>query len=160
MFQCDQFASSLVLGDCSCASDEKLGFKEKYSNFVDFEFINQLYELQPVYIAFYLMPLMHSENLDQHKRNLRLYKYLIDRLSNDCLKSKENEAKYKHWVEYFQYSLPYAEEHKQDIELFGRFPHRNDLLNREWTQAERDYVKEKGRMELITGKQEEEKDDK
>jgi len=40
--------------------------------------------------------------------------------------------------------LKYAEEHKEIIEKFGRYPHRNRSLGRESTEEELDYLKNNG----------------
>ena len=68
--------------------------------------------------AFFYMPLMHSESLaDQEKCVL-----LFARLGN-----KE--------------SMKYAVEHRDIIERFGRFPHRNSILERDSTPAEIEFMK-------------------
>lgn len=40
--------------------------------------------------------------------------------------------------------LQHAEEHRDIVERFGRFPHRNDILLRETTPEERQYLEEGG----------------
>ena len=37
-------------------------------------------------------------------------------------------------------NLDYAHRHKEVIDRFGRFPHRNEVLGRESTAAEREFV--------------------
>ncbi len=41
-------------------------------------------------------------------------------------------------------SLDYAVLHRNIIEKFGRFPHRNKVLNRQFTQEELDFLSKQG----------------
>lgn len=68
--------------------------------------------------AFLYMPFMHSENLEDQDKSIELFK---------ALKSKEN--------------LEFAIKHKETIQKFGRFPHRNRILGRDSTAAELEYLK-------------------
>jgi uncharacterized protein (DUF924 family) len=47
-------------------------------------------------------------------------------------------------VEKLQPSLDYALNHRDVIARFGRFPHRNKLLRRASTAAEREYLSQGG----------------
>ena len=79
------------------------------------KFINQsnLY-----YNIFFLMPLMHSENILDHELGIPLFKKYT------------NENTYK-----------FAIKHKQIIKKFGRFPHRNIMLSRKSTDEEIYFLK-------------------
>ena len=66
---------------------------------------------------FLYMPFMHSENRELQARSVTLFR----RLGPAEL-------------------LAYAEEHQQVIERFGRFPHRNEVLGRESSAAEREFL--------------------
>jgi uncharacterized protein (DUF924 family) len=68
---------------------------------------------------FFYMPLMHSENLCDQDRCVRL---MCDRLASDSS------------------NLLHARAHRQVIRQFGRFPYRNAALGRKSTQAELDYI--------------------
>jgi uncharacterized protein (DUF924 family) len=68
--------------------------------------------------AFFYMPLMHSESLADQERCVLLF----DRLGN-------------------AESLKYAIEHRDIIERFGRFPHRNAILERGSTPDEIEFMK-------------------
>tara|TARA_B100001248_G_scaffold260334_1_gene248282 strand:- start:8185 stop:8721 length:537 start_codon:yes stop_codon:yes gene_type:complete len=72
--------------------------------------------------AFLYMPFMHSESLIIQKQSLQLY-------SQKGL--EEN--------------LPFAESHYKIIEEFGRYPHRNEELERTSTAAELSFLKKHGR---------------
>lgn len=66
---------------------------------------------------FLYMPFMHSESVRIHETALRLF-------SQPGL----------------EYSLKYEREHKAIIDRFGRYPHRNAVLDRPSTEAEKVYL--------------------
>jgi uncharacterized protein (DUF924 family) len=66
--------------------------------------------------GFLFLPFMHSEDLADQERGVALYRAAGD----------EN--------------LKYAEEHRDIIRRFGRFPHRNVVLGRETTPQERAFL--------------------
>jgi uncharacterized protein (DUF924 family) len=68
---------------------------------------------------FFYLPLMHSEDPAHQKECVALYEAI------------DNEN-----------SLKFAREHRDIIERFGRFPHRNAVLGRESTEDEREFLKE------------------
>ena len=70
--------------------------------------------------AFCYLPFEHSEQLDDQRLSVRLYR---DLNAND---------------------LKWAEEHLQIIERFGRFPHRNEVLGRATTPEEAAFLKSGG----------------
>lgn len=74
---------------------------------------------EPVRQFFYL-PLMHSENLCDQDRCVRL---MLERLP---LTGESN--------------LLHARAHREVIRLFGRFPYRNAALERASTKVEQDYI--------------------
>ena len=70
---------------------------------------------------FLYLPFQHSENLEDQKKSVELYRALND---------KEG--------------LGYALEHHEIILLFGRFPHRNAILGRQSTPEEISFLKNSG----------------
>lgn len=68
---------------------------------------------------FILMPLMHSESKEIHKRAVPLFEALGD-----------------------PHTLDYEIKHKVIIDRFGRYPHRNEVLGRVSTQEELEFLKE------------------
>jgi len=84
--------------------------------------IEQGYDAQlPVsHLNFFYMPLMHSESLVHQK--LAVEKFIQAGLDANAR---------------------FAKHHQDIIERFGRFPHRNVILGRESSQAERDYLNSK-----------------
>jgi uncharacterized protein (DUF924 family) len=78
---------------------------------------------------FFYMPLQHAESLDVQDESVSAYRRLV----TDCpveLRSTFEEA------------LTWAEQHREVIRRFGRFPHRNRLLGRSNTSEEDEYLKE------------------
>ena len=68
-------------------------------------------------LAFLYMPLMHSENIDDQNLSVSLFEKA----------GLEDNAKF-------------ARHHRGIVEKFGRFPHRNEILQRESSQDEIDYL--------------------
>jgi len=66
---------------------------------------------------FFYMPYMHSESKEVHKEALKLFQSL-----------SEGEAKYEIM-------------HKEIIDTFGRYPHRNQILGRISTPEELEFIK-------------------
>jgi uncharacterized protein (DUF924 family) len=83
-------------------------------------------QLRPVERLFLYLPLEHSENLDHQLRSVVLFEALAR--SAPELNS----------------TLDYAYRHRDVIAQFGRFPHRNDILGRESTPAEIEFLKQPG----------------
>jgi uncharacterized protein (DUF924 family) len=65
------------------------------------------------------MPLMHSEDLADQERCVEIFK-----------EHGEN--------------LKYAEAHRDIVKRFGRFPHRNEVLGRQSTPEEIEFLKQPG----------------
>lgn len=68
---------------------------------------------------FLIMPFMHSESLMIHQRYLPLFEQLNDALT-----------------------LDFEQRHKEIIEQFGRYPHRNEVLGRKSTAAELTFLQQ------------------
>jgi uncharacterized protein (DUF924 family) len=81
--------------------------------------------------AFFYMPLMHSEQLEAHERCVNLYKGLATELPEALRANMTARVKY-------------AEQHRDIIRRFGRFPHRNAMLARESTPEELEFLKQPG----------------
>ncbi len=73
---------------------------------------------------FFYMPLMHSENLCDQDRCVRL---MMERMPNSG-----------------SGNLLHARAHREVIRLFGRFPYRNEALERNTTNAEQAYMQHGG----------------
>ena len=78
---------------------------------------------------FFYLPLMHSENLCDQERCIRL---LIERMP------QTGES-----------NLLHARAHREVIRQFGRFPYRNHALSRSTTMSEREYIERGGYGETV-----------
>lgn len=88
-------------------------------------------KLEIIERCFYYLPLEHSENLEDQDRCVKLFEELLVRVDKSKISLIKN-------------SLNYAVLHRSIIEEFGRFPHRNKILNRESTQQELDFLLKQG----------------
>ena len=80
-------------------------------------------QLRPVERVFFYMPLEHSENIEHQNLSVKLFENLC--------RDIHPEAK-----EAFAGFFDYAVRHREVIERFGRFPHRNKILGRHSTAGE------------------------
>ena len=83
--------------------------------------------LTPIQKAFFYMPLQHAESRKVQSKSVDLYKRLAATVSPT-------------YRETFETMAQFAELHRDIIEVFGRFPHRNELLGRENTPEEEEYL--------------------
>ncbi len=91
-----------------------------------------LERLHPLEAAFVLMPLEHHEDLASQDRCVAEFERLIAR-APPALRGP---------LEGF---VDYARAHRDLIVRFGRYPHRNEILGRESTSAEAEYLATGGR---------------
>lgn len=82
--------------------------------------------LIPVERLFLYLPLEHSEVLAHQHRCVALVEALVADAPE------------------LQSTLDYAYRHRDVIAQFGRFPHRNEVLNRDTTPAEAEFLKQPG----------------
>ena len=83
--------------------------------------------LTPIQRAFFYMPLQHAESLKVQAKSVELFGRLADAVSPT-------------FQETFLTIAQFAELHRDIIEQFGRFPHRNALLGRDNTSEEDEYL--------------------
>lgn len=81
--------------------------------------------------VFFYMPFMHSEDLAMQDRGVELFKGLRD----------HSEGRVREVVGGI---VDYARQHREMIARWGRFPHRNKLLERESTPVEIEFLKQPG----------------
>ncbi|MDI9245236.1 DUF924 family protein [Marinobacter sp. CHS3-4] len=84
--------------------------------------------LPPVQRAFLYMPLQHSEKMEDQSLSVECYEQLA--ASTDGIAG-----------DFMQSFLQSARDHKDIIERFGRFPHRNAALKRKNSPDEEAYLK-------------------
>ncbi len=78
--------------------------------------------------AFFYLPLMHAEELSAQLASVRLYESLL----------KESPEEYRAVLKDF---LDQARDHREVVSRFGRFPHRNELLHRESSPDEVQFLR-------------------
>ena len=80
------------------------------------------HEFPPVARAFFYLPFEHSENLERQQRSVEL---------TSALPHDSRTAAF----------IEHAKGHKETIERFGRFPHRNAILGRKSTPEELEFLR-------------------
>ncbi|MBD2015052.1 DUF924 domain-containing protein [Microcoleus sp. FACHB-53] len=117
----DQFPRNLFRGQPQAfATDSQALAYAKHAVANDFD-----KELLPIQRQFIYLPFEHSENLTHQHQCLELFSTLKD--EPECVSS-----------------VDYAHRHFKVIERFGRFPHRNEILGRESTPEEAEFLKQPG----------------
>ncbi|MEM8504453.1 MAG: DUF924 family protein [Cyanobacteria bacterium P01_D01_bin.1] len=86
--------------------------------------------LIPAYRFFAYLPFEHSENMQHQNRCVALMEELV--------------KDYPNMDKGFKRGLDYAMRHREIIERFGRFPHRNEILGRQSTTAELTFLQQPG----------------
>jgi uncharacterized protein (DUF924 family) len=80
-------------------------------------------ELAPFQRLFVYLPFEHSEELEDQRHSVELFRGLTEEMGSEDL-------------------LGYAVRHKEIIERFGRFPHRNEILGRATSPEEAEFLRE------------------
>jgi len=78
--------------------------------------------LAPIERSFIYMPFMHAENLEDQNESVRLFRALADT-------DPDRDG-----------NIRYAEQHREVIRRFGRFPRRNAVLGRASTAEELEFL--------------------
>jgi uncharacterized protein (DUF924 family) len=89
-------------------------------------------QLLPLQRVFFYLPLEHSEDLDDQQYSVQLFRALAKQVARD-----EPTARIT-----FDNFLDFANRHHAVIERFGRFPHRNAILERPSTAVETAFLLE------------------
>ena len=114
----DQFPRNIFRNDPRAyASDDTALATAEYAVRTGFD-----REFPPVARAFFYLPFEHSENLENQQRSVE---------STSALPYDSHTAAF----------IEHAKEHKETIERFGRFPHRNAILGRESTPEELEFLR-------------------
>ena len=116
----DQFPRNLFRGDTRThATDDK-------ALDISREAIQKGFDrkLPPFQRHFLYMPFMHSEDLEDQQRSVALFRDLAEEGGPDVLE--------------------YAKGHRDIVGRFGRFPHRNEMLGRETTAEEAEFLEQPG----------------
>jgi uncharacterized protein (DUF924 family) len=117
----DQFPRNLFRGQPkSFATDAKALFVTQTALSQRFD-----QQLPPVQRFFLYMPLEHSENLEHQHQSVSLFHQFVDHPD-------------------LRDTYRYAIRHQDVIDRFGRFPHRNQILDRSSTPEEVEFLKQPG----------------
>ena len=120
-FKYDAFARDL------CKQGMKEGMDEKI-----------MFDFHPNGYQFFMMPLMHSENLEDHELSRGNFEEKFKRLDKEH-PSYQSLLKYKES----------GETHADIIKTCGRYPQRNHILGRKTTDQEIEIIKKHNLMALI-----------
>ena len=118
----DQFTRNVYRGTPKAFAGDALALEAALA--IDNSGANQT--LPPVQRAFSYMPFEHAENLAMQQRAVILF----DKLAASSTG--------------FDSMLDYAKRHHDVIRKFGRFPHRNEILGRQATPDEIEFLKQPG----------------
>jgi uncharacterized protein (DUF924 family) len=88
--------------------------------------------LDPVERIFFYLPLQHAEAIDVQDESVRLFGRLLADAPADCKDT-------------FRSCLDYAHQHREIVRRFGRFPHRNRVLQRDNTDDEAVWLATRGK---------------
>ncbi len=117
----DQFPRNMYRGDARMyAADEKACEAARHA-------VEHAYdrELSPYGRLFMYLPFEHSEELDDQRLSVELFRGLATEMGSEDL-------------------LGYAVRHLEIVERFGRFPHRNEVLGRRTTPEEAEFLTQPG----------------
>lgn len=123
----DQFSRNIYRGDAKAFSQDALALSLAVTA-LEAQDDTALSEVER---SFLYLPFEHSENLADQDRSVALFERLLS----------EARPAFKPMC---QNSLDYAHQHRDVIAKFGRFPHRNAILGRENTAAEKAYLAKPG----------------
>ena len=117
----DQFPRNMFRGDGRThAADEAALASSRYA--VEHALDRELPAFQRMFLY---MPFMHSEDREDQRRSVELFGLLAGEPGGPDVTS-------------------YAVAHRDIVERFGRFPHRNGILDRETTPEEAEFLKTEG----------------
>ncbi len=113
----DQFPRNMYRGDARMyAADELARATARHA--VEHAFDR---ELPPHGRMFMYLPFEHSENLEDQRLSVELFRGLAGQMGSEDL-------------------LEYSVRHMEIVERFGRFPHRNEILGRPTTPEEAEFL--------------------
>ena len=117
----DQFSRNMFRGDARMYATDHLALAAA-RHATERAYDRELSRFQRV---FAYLPFEHSEDLEDQRFSVELFRRLAEETGQEDL-------------------LVYAIQHLKIIERFGRFPHRNEILGRWTTPEEAEFLKEPG----------------
>lgn len=118
---CDQMPRNMFRGEAGSFTTDAISLAAARKA-VDAGWDREMFDVQRLFLY---LPFEHNEDLDDQRRCVALFEAL-----------PESERK-QGWIDY-------AVQHLEIIERFGRFPHRNEILGRESTPEEVQFLDETG----------------
>lgn len=118
---CDQMPRNMFRGEPGSFATDAISLAAAHKA-VGAGWDREMFDVQRLFLY---LPFEHSEDLDDQRRCVALFEAL-----------PESERK-QGWFDY-------AVQHLEIIERFGRFPHRNEILGRESTPEEVQFLDETG----------------
>jgi uncharacterized protein (DUF924 family) len=119
----DQFRRNIYRGTAEAFSMDKLALKLCVEGAME----KKDKGLTPIQRVFFYMPLQHAESRKVQAKSVEVYDRLAEAVSPTLRET-------------FLTVAQFAELHRDIIDQFGRFPHRNVLLDRENTAEEAEYL--------------------
>jgi len=119
----DQFRRNIYRGTAEAFAMDKLALKLCVEGAME----KKDKGLTPIQQAFFYMPLQHAESRKVQAKSIKIYNRLAEAVSPT-------------YRETFDTIAQFAELHHDIVEQFGRFPHRNKLLDRPNTPEENEYL--------------------
>lgn len=119
----DQFRRNIYRNSAQAFSMDKLALKLCVEGAMEKKDIG----LTPLQRIFFYMPLQHAESRKVQEKSVELYNRLAEAVSPTYRETLLTVAQF-------------AELHRDIVDQFGRFPHRNKLLNRDNTAEEDEYL--------------------
>lgn len=123
----DQFTRNIYRGQPDCFASDPLALQLALDGLEQ----GEDRELRPIERVFFYLPLEHSEELALQDRSVALYAELMEEVPGA-------------WRKLFAGFHDYAVRHRVIIERFGRFPHRNAILDRVSTPEEAEFLTQPG----------------
>jgi uncharacterized protein (DUF924 family) len=119
----DQFPRNIYRGSAEAFSYDRRALAKTFTLLES----GAVADMHPLHACFALMPLEHSENLEDQNISVIEFERLVDQHSQE-------------WRATLEGNLEFARQHRDIIERFGRFPHRNEALGRKSTSEELEYL--------------------
>ena len=115
----DQFPRNMFRGDARMYAADGLA-RAAARHAVERAYDRELPTFQRTFVY---LPFEHSENLEDQRRSVELFRKVAEETGSEDL-------------------LVYAVRHLRIVERFGRFPHRNEILGRQTTPEEAEFLRE------------------
>ncbi|WP_435104183.1 DUF924 family protein [Arhodomonas sp. AD133] len=123
----DQFSRNIYRGTPDAYANDRMALAHSLEG----QTRGQDRELRPVERIFFYMPMMHTEALPVQDEAVQRFQALAE-----AVEPGERDA--------FQPSVDAAQQHREIILRFDRFPHRNRILGRDSTPAELAFLETPG----------------